>query len=132
MDTTEKENHYHEEGGHWNIVNHNNIPNKDRPIKSIWFFKSKCKPYEELSKHKARLCSHYGMQQWGDSHWGTYSPVVNMINVRLILAIDKIHSLDSKAIDFVLEFTQAYMEEDIWMQLTIGFQVEVQTEADSN
>jgi hypothetical protein len=72
------------------------------------------------------------MQQWGDNYWETYSPVVNMLSVRLILAIAKIHKLDSKAIDFVLAFPQADLKEDIWMQLPIGFQVEGQTEADSD
>ena len=41
--------------------------------------------------------------------------------VRLILAIAKIHNLDSKAINFVLAFPQVDLEEDIWMQLPIGF-----------
>ena len=44
------------------------------------------------------------MQKWGDSYWEAYSPVVNIMYVRLILAIDKVHNLDSKSIDFVLAF----------------------------
>ena len=71
------------------------------------------------------------MQQWGDSYWETYSPVVNILTVRLILAIAKIHNLDSKAIDFVLAFHQAGLKEDIWMQLPVGFQIDGQTEAES-
>ena len=71
------------------------------------------------------------MQQWGDSYWETYPPVVNMLSVRLILAIDKLHNLYSKAIDFVLAFPQAYLEEDIWMYFPIGFQVDGHTEASS-
>ena len=55
-----------------------------------------------------------------------------MLIVRLILAIAKLHKLDTKAIDFVLTFPQADLEEDIWMQLPIGFQVDGQTEADSD
>ena len=72
------------------------------------------------------------MQQWGDNYWETYSPVVNMISVRLLLAITKIYKLDSKAIDFVLAFPQAELDEDIWMYLPIGFQVDGQTETDSD
>ena len=52
--------------------------------------------------------------------------------VRLILDIDKLHKLDSKAIDFVLAFPQADLEEDIWMKIPIGFQVDGQTEANSD
>ena len=92
----------------------------------------KCKPDGDLLKHNAYLCVHDGMQKWGGSYWETYSPLVNMLTVLLILAIAKIHSLDSKAIDFVLTFPQADLEEYICMQLPIGIQVDGQTEADSN
>ena len=71
------------------------------------------------------------MQQWGDSYWETYSPVVNMLSVSLIFAIAKLHNLDWKAIDFVLASPQADSEEDIWMYLPIGFQVDGHTEASS-
>ena len=54
-----------------------------------------------------------------------------MLSVRLILAISKLHNVDSKTIDFVLAFTQADLEEDIWMYIPIGFQVDGHTEASS-
>ena len=60
------------------------------------------------------------MQRWGDNYWGTYSPVVNMLIVRLLLAICHIHGLDSKAIDFVLAFPQADLDIVIWMELPEG------------
>ena len=53
-----------------------------------------------------------------------------MLTVRLILAIAKIHSLDSKAMDFVFAFLLVDLEENIWMQHPIVFQVGGQTEAD--
>ena len=40
--------------------------------------------------------------------------------------------MESKAINFVLAFPQADLKEDIWMNLPIGFQVDGQTEADSD
>ena len=72
------------------------------------------------------------MQQWCDRYWVKYSTVVNMITIRLILAISKIHNLDSRALDFVLASPQADLEEDIWMQPPIGFQIDGKTEADSD
>ena len=68
------------------------------------------------------------MQQWGNSYWETYSPVGNMISVRIIIAISIIHNIHSKSIGSSLAFPQADLEEDIWMQLPIRFQVSVQTE----
>ena len=119
----------HNKCGHWSIVHRDTLPNKAWPIKAIWSFKRKRKPDGELLKHKARLCAHGGMQQWGDSYWKTYSPVVNILSIHLILTISKLHNLDSKAIYFVFAFPQADLEEDIWMYLPIGFQVNDHTEA---
>ncbi len=42
-------------------------------------------------------------------------------NSRLLVA--QIYKLDSKAIDFVLAFSQAELDVDIWMYLPIGFQL---------
>ena len=123
VDATEKEIRDHEKVGHWSIVHRDTLLDKARPIKEIWSFKRKRKPDCELLKHKARLCAHGGMQQWDDSYWETYYPVVNMLSVSLILAIAKLHNLNSKEIDFMLAFPQADLEEDIWMYLSIGFQV---------
>ena len=54
-----------------------------------------------------------------------------MMSVRLILAIAKLHNLDSKAINFVLAFLQADLEEDVWVYLPIGFQVDGHPEESS-
>ena len=110
VDAMEKEILDHENGEQWSIVHRNTLPKKAWPIKAIWSFKRKQNPDGELLKHKARLCAHGGMQQWGGSYWETYSPVVNMLTVRLILAIAKIHNLDSKAINVVLAFPRANLK----------------------
>ena len=57
------------------------------------------------------------MQRWGENYWETYSPVVNMVAVKLLLVISKLHGLDSKSIDFVLAFPQAELDVNIWMDL---------------
>lgn len=110
----------HEEREHWALVLRSTIPKGVKTIQAIWSFKRKRFPDGTLNKHKARLCAHGGMQQWGENYWETYSPVVNMLSVRLILAIAHIHNLDSKSIDFVLAFPQAELDVDIWMELPRG------------
>ena len=110
----------HEKREHWALVLRATIPKGVKTIQAIWSFKRKRFPDGTLNKHKARLCAHGGMQQWGENYWETYSPVVNMLSVRLILAIAHIHKLDSKSIDFVLAFPQAELDVDIWMELPRG------------
>ena len=74
-------------------------------------------------KHKARICAHGGMQQWGINYWETYAPVVNWILVRTLLAIPSIHNLETRSINFVLAFPQAYLDIDIFMELPMGVKV---------
>ena len=106
-----KEVNDHESRDHWEIVRRSTIPAGVKTIQAIWSFKHKRYPNGTLNKHKARLCAHGGMQQWGVSYWETYSPVVNMPTVRLLLALCNIHGLHSKSIDFLRR---------IWMS-TIGW-----------
>jgi hypothetical protein len=88
----------HESWEHWVIERRSVLPTGAKPIKAIWSFKCKRRPDGSLLKHKARLkarlCAHGGMQTWGDNYWETYSPVVNMISVRLLLCLSKIFNLD--------------------------------------
>jgi len=122
VEAMEKEVEDHEGRGHWILVPCSTIPSGNKPIKATWSFKRKRFPDGCLNKHKARLCAHGGMQRWGENYWETYSPVVNMISIKLLLEIAKNHGLKSKLIDFVLAFLQADLDIDIWMELPIGFQ----------
>jgi hypothetical protein len=112
--------HNHESCDHWEIVCHDTIPLGHKSFQAIWSFKRKCFPNRTLNKHKARLCAHGGMQQWGVFYWETYSPVVNMLTICLVLALCNIHGLESKSINIVLVFPQADLDKDIWMELPVG------------
>ena len=111
----------HEERKHWKLVHASTISKGVKRIKAIWSFRRKRSPTGELLKHKARLCCHGGMQVHGQNYWETYSPVVNALTVKLLLVIAKLHGLESQAIDFVLAFPQSDLEEEIYMDLPIGF-----------
>jgi hypothetical protein len=99
------------------------LPVGTKTIQAIWSFKRKRFPNRSLNKHKARLCAHGSMQQWGVSYWETYSLVVNMLTICLLLALCNIHGFESKSIDFVLAFPQADLDMDIWMELLLGIVV---------
>jgi hypothetical protein len=55
----------HESRDHWEIVRRTSIPQGHKTIQAIWSFKQKRFPDGTLNKHKARLCVHGSMQQWG-------------------------------------------------------------------
>ena len=110
----------HESREHWTMVEQITLPIRAKTICAIWLFKRKRFPDGPLNKHKVQLCAHCRMQQWGKNYWETYSSVVNMLSICLLLGIAHIHGLDSKSIDFVLTFPQADIDIDIWMELLDG------------
>jgi len=113
----------HEDNGHWELATRSSsIPRRIKPILAIWSFKRKRFMDGSLNKHKARLCAHGGMQQWGVNYWETYSPVVNWISVHLLLLIAIMNDLPTTAIDFVLAFPQATLgpDERIYMEIPAG------------
>ena len=116
----------HEIRGHWQVVPRNHKPPGEKSILAIWAFKRKRFPDGRLNKHKARLCAHGGMQQWGINYWETYSPTVNWISVRFLLTVAEILQLETQAIDFVLAFPQADLDVPVYMELPAGMEIEGQ------
>ena len=92
-------------------------------ILDILSFKRKRFPDGRLLKHKTRPCAHGGMQKRGINYWETYAPVVNWIRVQTLLAITNIYKLGSRSIDFVLAFTQADFDVNVYKELPIGIYV---------
>ena len=113
----------HEENGHW-IVQTRKECGYPKTILAIWSFKQKRLPDGTLNKHKACLCAHGGMQQWGFHYWETFAPVVNWLSVWLIVVLSIIDDLPMRAIYFVFAFPQAKLDVTIFMELPPGFQVE--------
>jgi len=59
----------------------------------------------------------------GVHFWDTYSPVVQMISVRLLLVLSLLLGLKSRSIDFTLAFTQAPIDMPTYLDLPTGFSV---------
>ena len=71
----------HEKRNHWTAMLRNDMPAGAKTIFSIWSFKRKRIPDGTVSKYKARLCAHGGMQSWGVDYWETYAPVLHWMSV---------------------------------------------------
>ena len=88
----------------------------------MWSFKRKRTPSGELLKHKSRLCAHGG-QQTSNTHWESFSPVVQWSTLRTILTLSLIRKWKARSIDFVLAYPQADMKTNVFMRLPFGFHV---------
>ena len=74
----------------------------------------------EITKHKARLNLHGGMQELGVNYFATYAPVVTWFAIRLVLVLSIINNWHMRQIDFVMAYPQAPIECDMFMQLPHG------------
>jgi hypothetical protein len=92
-----------------------------KTIKAVWSFKRKWSPDGTVTKNKAWLCAHGGMQVEGVHFWDTYSPVVQMTTVWILLILSLLLGLKSRSIEFTLAFTQAPIDVPTYLDLTTGF-----------
>ena len=112
-----KESNDHEKLNNWEVVHCWGKPPGVKIILAIWAFMRKRFPNGRINKHKARLCAHGGMKQYGVNYWETYSPKVNWISFWFLVIVAQILKLDKKAIDFVLEFPQYDLDVPVYMEL---------------
>ena len=61
-------------------------------------------------------------QEWIGFH-NTFAPVVNWSTVRLIIIMDEIYVWESRQIDYVLSFSQAPIDCDVYLRLPEVFHV---------
>ena len=113
----------HEKRKHWKVV-HRSETKGAKTIMAIFSFRKKRDNIMvKVTKYKARICAHGGMQEKGINFWETYAPVVQWMSVRIILILAAIKNLHTKSINFVLAYPQADLDLVIYMELPQGFNV---------
>ena len=78
----------------------------------------------ELIKHKARLCMHREKQVRGVNFLNTYAPVVQSTTRRLMLILHQVNNWKYRHLDYILAFTQALTDTDIYLRILAGFCVQ--------
>ncbi|KAL7525296.1 hypothetical protein ACHAWF_001294, partial [Thalassiosira exigua] len=77
----------------------------------------------EIKKNKARLKVHGGKQTYGINYFETYAPIVTWFAIRLMIVFGITSSWTLKQIDFVMAYTLAPIECDLYMDLPHGILV---------
>jgi histone deacetylase 1/2 len=128
LEAMQKEINDHTENGHWRIVHRSEIPKGMPILPAVWSMKRKRRiSTREVYKWKARLTAHGGKQQKGVNYWDTYAPLVQWSTTRLFLTMCVLRNWHCRQLDFVLAYTQADAECEIYMEIPKGFTVDGNT-----
>lgn len=77
----------------WELVD---LPSGSKPLGYKWIFKKKLKANGSINKYKTRLSY---KQKEGVDYFDTYSLVVRIIFIRMLIAIITLHNLEIHQID---------------------------------
>lgn len=107
----------------WELVD---LPPGRKTIGNKWVLKIKRKADGSIDKYKARLVAKGYTQREGIDYEETFSPVVRFVSIRLILAIVAHLDLELFQMDVKTAFLNGELDEEIYMDQPMGFQVKGQ------
>nr|GEV18025.1 retrotransposon protein, putative, Ty1-copia subclass [Tanacetum cinerariifolium] len=102
----------------WELMD---LPLGCKPLGYKWIFKKKIKADGTIDKYKARLVIKGFRQREGIDYFDTYSPVMRITSIRMILAIVALINLEVHQMDVKTAFLNRDLEEEIYMNQPKGF-----------
>jgi len=127
----ECEDHFRE--SNYRLVSIDQVPKDATLLSSVWQMKRKRKPSTgEISKYKARMNVDGSKMIKGIHYEETYAPVVAWATIRFFLTLAVINNWHTRQLDFLLAFTQADIEWDLYIRLPAGFLIPGKTLTDED
>jgi hypothetical protein len=113
----------HEKGKHWRLVELKDLPAGTKILPAVWAMRRKRRiDTQTVYKWKARLNIDGSKQQYGIHYWETYAPVVAWPVIRFFLILSLLRGWETRQLDFVLAYTQADVETDLYMRIPTGYE----------
>ena len=113
----------HIKNDHWRIIPRQDVPEGHKVTPSVWAMRRKRNLVtNEIKSHKARLNLHGGKQVYGVNYYDTYAPVVTWFAIRLMIIMAIVTKRVLQQIDFVMAYTQAPIETDLFMEIPYGIE----------
>ena len=99
------------------------LPKGQQPVDNKWVFTVKWNLDGTLERFKARLVGRGFSQQYGVNYTETFAPTVQMTTLRAFLSVVAAEDLECRYYDIKNAFTEASMQEDVFMKAPEGVQV---------
>lgn len=103
----------------WEITD---LPASKRPIGCKWVYKLKLNSDGSVQRCKARLVAKGYNQEQGIDYTEVFSPVANLVTVRLFIAMATAHRWPLHQLDINNAFLHGHLHEDIYMSVPQGLQ----------
>jgi hypothetical protein len=108
--------------GTWEVVSR---PYGCKPTGCKWVFKKKLRPDGTIEKYETRLVGK-GYNKRGEDFFDTYSPVVRLTTIRVLLSLATSYDLLVHNMDVKITFLNGELEEEIYMDQSDDFTVKGQ------
>jgi hypothetical protein len=109
----------------WTIIHRHKVPQGTPVLPLVWSMRRKRRiSTHEVYKWKSRLTFDGSKQKKGVNYWETYAPVASWPTIRLLLTMSLLNNWKTRQIDYVLAYTQAPPETQMYAKLPRGFTVD--------
>ncbi|UYV85057.1 K02A2.6-like, partial [Cordylochernes scorpioides] len=105
----------------WELMD---LPDNAKAIGCKWIFRIKRKGNGEIDRYRARLVAKGFSQRRGIDYKETFAPVVRYDSVRVLLALATAMDMEIMQFDIKTAFLNGDLDEDIYMQIPEGIEVE--------
>ena len=108
----------------WTLVKRSDLPQNTNIIPVKWVFKIKTDENGVVTKYKARITPKGFKQRHGIDYFEVFANTGKYKTLRVALSIAARRNMELRQLDVPQAFTQAVLEEDVYMEMPEGFAIE--------
>ena len=103
---------------HWSLIPEEEVPEGEPVLDSVWLMKRKMEiKTRRIYKRKERMYILGGQQEYGKNYTYTYSLVVTLFSIRLLLILPVNNQWHTLQVNFIPAYTREPIKQDLYMKV---------------